>query len=133
MTIVRNACRDGALAISALQRRIERDNLLIRDRLDDVFSLGLRANQVGTFPAFVSRIGHTVQASSISQGTTSALTIRRISTLSGTVPTPNNELTDIQQRRASPAPYRSRPCKTWLKSKNPESEAVRREREGDWD
>ena len=30
------------------------------------------------------------------------------------------------------APYRSGPCKTWLKSKNPESEAVRREREEDW-
>jgi len=31
------------------------------------------------------------------------------------------------------APYRSGPCKTWLKSKNPASEAVRREREEDWD
>jgi ATP-dependent DNA ligase len=30
------------------------------------------------------------------------------------------------------APYRSGPCKTWLKSKNPASEAVRREREEDW-
>ena len=30
------------------------------------------------------------------------------------------------------APYRSGPCKTWLKSKNPESDAVRREREEDW-
>jgi len=30
------------------------------------------------------------------------------------------------------APYRSGPCKTWLKSKNPKSEAVRREREEDW-
>jgi len=29
------------------------------------------------------------------------------------------------------APYRSGPCKTWLKS-NPESEAVRREREEEW-
>jgi ATP-dependent DNA ligase len=31
------------------------------------------------------------------------------------------------------APYRSGPSKTWLKSKNPQSEAVRREREEDWD
>jgi ATP-dependent DNA ligase len=30
------------------------------------------------------------------------------------------------------APYRSGPSKTWLKSKNPESEAVRREREEEW-
>jgi bifunctional non-homologous end joining protein LigD len=30
------------------------------------------------------------------------------------------------------APYRSGPSKTWLKSKNPLSEAVRREREEDW-
>jgi bifunctional non-homologous end joining protein LigD len=30
------------------------------------------------------------------------------------------------------APYRSGPSKTWLKSKNPLSEAVRREREDDW-
>ena len=30
------------------------------------------------------------------------------------------------------APYRSGPVKTWLKSKNPLSEAVRREREEDW-
>ena len=30
------------------------------------------------------------------------------------------------------APYRSGPSKTWLKSKNPASEAVRREREEDW-
>ena len=30
------------------------------------------------------------------------------------------------------APYRSGPCKTWLKSKNPASEAVRREQEEDW-
>ena len=30
------------------------------------------------------------------------------------------------------APYRSGPCKTWLKSKIPASEAVRREREEDW-
>ena len=29
------------------------------------------------------------------------------------------------------APYRSGPSKTWLKSKNPASEAVRREREED--
>jgi bifunctional non-homologous end joining protein LigD len=31
------------------------------------------------------------------------------------------------------APYRSGPSKAWLKSKNPLSEAVRREREEDWD
>jgi bifunctional non-homologous end joining protein LigD len=30
------------------------------------------------------------------------------------------------------SPYRSGPSKTWLKSKNPTSEAVRREREEDW-
>ena len=30
------------------------------------------------------------------------------------------------------APYRSGPSKTWLKSKNPVSEAVRREREEEW-
>ena len=30
------------------------------------------------------------------------------------------------------SPYRSGPSKTWLKSKNPLSEAVRREREEDW-
>ena len=30
------------------------------------------------------------------------------------------------------APYRSGPSKTWLKSKNPLSEAVRREAEEDW-
>jgi bifunctional non-homologous end joining protein LigD len=30
------------------------------------------------------------------------------------------------------APYRSGPSKTWLKSKNPASEAVRREKEEDW-
>jgi ATP-dependent DNA ligase len=30
------------------------------------------------------------------------------------------------------SPYRSGPSKTWLKSKNPESEAVRREREEEW-
>jgi len=30
------------------------------------------------------------------------------------------------------APYRSGPSKTWLKTKNPASEAVRREREEDW-
>jgi bifunctional non-homologous end joining protein LigD len=30
------------------------------------------------------------------------------------------------------APYRSGPPKTWLKSKNPASEAVRREREEEW-
>ena len=30
------------------------------------------------------------------------------------------------------APYRSEPSKVWLKSKNPASEAVRREREEEW-
>ena len=30
------------------------------------------------------------------------------------------------------APYRSGPSRTWLKSKNPASEAVRREREEEW-
>ena len=30
------------------------------------------------------------------------------------------------------APYRSGPSRTWVKSKNPASEAVRREREEDW-
>ena len=30
------------------------------------------------------------------------------------------------------APYRSGPCSTWLKFKNPESDAVRREREEEW-
>jgi bifunctional non-homologous end joining protein LigD len=30
------------------------------------------------------------------------------------------------------APYRSGASKAWLKSKNPQSEAVRREREEDW-
>ena len=30
------------------------------------------------------------------------------------------------------APYRSGPSKVWLKSKNPNSEAVRREREEEW-
>jgi len=29
-------------------------------------------------------------------------------------------------------PYRSGPSKVWLKSKNPASEAVRREREEEW-
>ena len=32
----------------------------------------------------------------------------------------------------SSAPYRSGPSKTWLKSKNPASQAVRREREVEW-
>jgi ATP-dependent DNA ligase len=30
------------------------------------------------------------------------------------------------------APYRSGPSKTWLKAKNPASEAVRRKREEEW-
>jgi hypothetical protein len=34
----------------------------------------------------------------------------------------------VQQRRVD-APYRSGPSKVWLKSKNPASAAVRRERE----
>ena len=34
--------------------------------------------------------------------------------------------------RSVDAPYRSGPSKTWLKSKNPASEAVRREREEEW-
>ena len=34
--------------------------------------------------------------------------------------------------QAADAPYRSGPSKTWLKSKNPASEAVRREREEEW-
>ena len=41
-------------------------------------------------------------------------------------------LEDIVSKRID-APYRSGPCKTWLKSKNPASEAVRRERQEDWD
>ena len=40
-------------------------------------------------------------------------------------------LEDIVSKRID-APYRSGPCKTWLKSKNPKSEAARREREEDW-
>ena len=40
-------------------------------------------------------------------------------------------LEDIVSKRTD-APYRSGPSKTWLKSKNPESAAVRREREEEW-
>ena len=40
-------------------------------------------------------------------------------------------LEGIVSKRAD-APYRSGPSRTWLKSKNPESEAVRREREEEW-
>jgi bifunctional non-homologous end joining protein LigD len=40
-------------------------------------------------------------------------------------------LEGIVSKRAD-APYRSGPSKTWVKSKNPASEAVRREREEDW-
>ena len=34
--------------------------------------------------------------------------------------------------QATDAPYRCGPSKAWLKSKNPASEAVRREREEEW-
>ncbi|MDE5465221.1 DNA ligase [Bradyrhizobium sp. CSS354] len=40
-------------------------------------------------------------------------------------------LEGIVSKRAD-APYRSGPSKTWVKSKNPESDAVRREREEEW-
>ena len=40
-------------------------------------------------------------------------------------------LEGIVSKRAD-APYRSGPSKVWVKSKNPDSEAVRREREEDW-
>ena len=40
-------------------------------------------------------------------------------------------LEGIVSKRAD-APYRSGPSRTWRKSKNPESEAVRREREEEW-
>jgi bifunctional non-homologous end joining protein LigD len=40
-------------------------------------------------------------------------------------------LEGIVSKRAD-ALYRSGPSKTWVKSKNPASEAVRREREEDW-
>jgi bifunctional non-homologous end joining protein LigD len=40
-------------------------------------------------------------------------------------------LEGIVSKRAD-APYRSGPSKVWIKSKNPDSEAVRREREEDW-
>ena len=40
-------------------------------------------------------------------------------------------LEGIVSKRAD-APYRSGPSKVWIKSKNPASEAVRREREEDW-
>jgi bifunctional non-homologous end joining protein LigD len=40
-------------------------------------------------------------------------------------------LEGIVSKRAD-APYRSGPSKVWLKTKNPASEAVRREREEDW-
>ena len=35
-------------------------------------------------------------------------------------------------QKQTDAPYRSGPSKTWLKSKNPASDAVRREREDEW-
>jgi hypothetical protein len=38
----------------------------------------------------------------------------------------------LERIAAMDAPYRSGPSKTWLKSKNPLSEAVRREAEEDW-
>ena len=40
-------------------------------------------------------------------------------------------LEGVVSKRAD-APYRSGPSRTWLKSKNPASEAVRREREEEW-
>ena len=40
-------------------------------------------------------------------------------------------LEGIVSRRLD-APYRSGPSRTWLKSKNPASEAVRQEREEEW-
>ena len=40
-------------------------------------------------------------------------------------------LEGVVSKRAD-APYRSGPSKAWLKSKNPASEAVRREREEEW-
>ena len=44
---------------------------------------------------------------------------------------PHGGLEGIVSKRMD-APYRSGPSKTWLKSKNPASEAVRREREEEW-
>ena len=46
MTIVRNACRDGALAIGADERSVERDNLPIHDVLYDLLGVGLRADPI---------------------------------------------------------------------------------------
>jgi bifunctional non-homologous end joining protein LigD len=43
----------------------------------------------------------------------------------------NMGLEGIVSKRVD-APYRRGPSKTWLKSKNPASEAARREREEDW-
>ena len=41
-------------------------------------------------------------------------------------------LIDVEAVKRTDAPYRSGPSRTWLKSKNPESAAVRREREEQW-
>jgi hypothetical protein len=38
----------------------------------------------------------------------------------------------VSDSKSVDAPYRSGPSKTWLKTKNPASEAVRREREERW-
>ena len=38
----------------------------------------------------------------------------------------------LEVSKRTDAPYRSGPSRTWLKSKNPASEAVRREREEEW-
>jgi len=46
-------------------------------------------------------------------------------------PTCTMGLEGIVSKRVD-APYRSGPSKVWLKSKNPASEAVRREREEEW-
>jgi len=42
------------------------------------------------------------------------------------------ELEGIVSKRTDAAPYRSGRSRTWLKSKNPTSEAVRREHEQEW-
>ena len=62
--------------------------------------------------------------------------IRLVEHLTGDGPTVFNHacrmgLEGIVSKRLD-APYRSGPSKTWLKSKNPNSEAVRREREEEW-
>jgi bifunctional non-homologous end joining protein LigD len=59
--------------------------------------------------------------------------IRFVEHLTGDGPTvfAHMGLEGIVSKRTD-APYRSGPSKTWLKSKNPASEAVRREREEEW-